>query len=694
VVTGINFVDLLSAKTGERLPGFPLSFGWTTITADPALYDVDEDGYEEIVVSTMSGEIVFVNRWGEVVPGRTMKIPKAKLPRNWFDGTDSKTSTVYMSLADSSRYERVANSNKNEEADKDHPPTTAAQRKTYKGKSSKINPNKTPSAMNDKRAPSIVSSRTQVAEKSAWAGFDGWLTDEGLESLKLFLASRPLTESEEMDALFSPQYAHWMQAHPDHHQFPDSEHIFVDAHIYDAPIFVDLDGDGTMEMVLSVNYYFDDSITSKAGKVAKYPTDMDFTKYVACGVVAFSMAKEQILWITPLELTTDISNYMARIYASPTIVDLNDDGKLDIIVGTGVGAVYVLDTQGSWTTKLSAIATDSIGSPIVAISIKGEVKLIIADDGGNIVCFDKDGHEVWENRVSSYINHAPVLGDVDGDGIVDLVVVTVVGHVYALSGETGKVLPNFPFRLNGVATSAPILLPIAQFGGKIPWSSSFNGLTIVVHGADGHVYLIHAKSGCTTKIDIGESSHGMILSDDLTSNGFIDLLITTSEGHAYCISTGAPMITSTASSWKSKRGGRNSFTSGTWQGVRVNEITRLRHHVSGNTFHFSFEIVDERPVRGINAHYKVKLWNGSNLWFSKSYTYKGIYSESIPTPSDIGTSTLRLEVVNEHGQAFFDSWNVGFNLRWYRTLKWLLALPVVFMALAILFAKDVTQFLP
>jgi len=704
VLTGVNFVDVFSAFDGRRFPGFPFTFGWTSIIADPVLYDIDEDGFDEILVSSMSGEMIFLNRWGEIVPGRTFKIPKLRVPLRWYSGLESTGTTTYMSLADAQESDDFSGLKKEQFVGRKVAPSKMyedivhaatkdeAERKSYKGTTSKVNPNK---KMDDKRAPSIDATRSSSTGKHVWKGFEGWLTDEGLDSLQLFLASRPLSETEELDALFSPQYAHWIQAHPEHHQFPYSNEVFVDAHIYEAPVFADLDGDGSMELIVAVNYYFDDSITSKPGRVAKYPTNTDFSKYIACGVVAFSMKKEQIIWISPLELTTDASAYMARIYASPTIVDLDNDGKLDIIVGTSVGSVYVLRGDGTWNPRLGAVNTDSIGSGIVAADITGDGKmnLLLADDGGTLICFEPNGAEVWETRLSSPVNHAPILGDIDGDGALDVVVVASIGHVWAFSGKTGKTLQNFPIKLGSMVTSAPVLLPIPPFGSKRPWTSFLDGLAIIVHGADGTIYNIHAKTGCVQKIDLGESSMGMILADDLTANGFIDLLVTTQEGHVYCLSTGAPLAY-TSSAWRSRLAGRNAFATGVWQGVRLIEDTKRRHHVSGNQFTFSFEIIDERPARGPNARYQVSLWHGARKWHSHALFHKGTHSLTIPAPPDIISATLKLEVTNEHGQAFFDTWNVGFNQSWYRTLKWLLALPVVFMSLSLLFMKDMIHFLP
>ena len=48
-----------------------------------------------------------------------------------------------------------------------------------------------------------------------------------------------------------------------------------------------------------------------------------------------------------LDLTTSKTNYAGYLYAPPTVVDLQGDGKLEIIVGTGVGYIYVISATGN-----------------------------------------------------------------------------------------------------------------------------------------------------------------------------------------------------------------------------------------------------------------------------------------------------------------------------------------------------------
>lgn len=66
------------------------------------------------------------------------------------------------------------------------------------------------------------------------------------------------------------------------------------------------------------------------------PADIDISQYVAGGIVVYNMRSRNLRWQTHLDLSTDHTEFRASIYSAPTLVDINRDGKMEIIVGTSM----------------------------------------------------------------------------------------------------------------------------------------------------------------------------------------------------------------------------------------------------------------------------------------------------------------------------------------------------------------------
>ena len=75
-----RYVEALDAATGTSTPGWPFVFGSSSFHASPIMYDVDNDGRQDVVVTTNDAEIVFLRENGEPMHGWTLKVaPTAKL---------------------------------------------------------------------------------------------------------------------------------------------------------------------------------------------------------------------------------------------------------------------------------------------------------------------------------------------------------------------------------------------------------------------------------------------------------------------------------------------------------------------------------------------------------------------------------------------------------------------------------------
>jgi hypothetical protein len=81
---------------------------------------------------------------------------------------------------------------------------------------------------------------------------------------------------------------------------------------------------------------------------AKELNGLDIGKYVGGSIVVFNLETKQVKWVADLDLSTDSVSYRAYIYSSPTVVDLDNDGKMEILIGTSFGLLYVLHHDGNY----------------------------------------------------------------------------------------------------------------------------------------------------------------------------------------------------------------------------------------------------------------------------------------------------------------------------------------------------------
>lgn len=499
--------------------------------------------------------------------------------------------------------------------------------------------------------------------------------------------------------------------------------------------------------------------------------------------------------------------FQAMIYAPPTVADLDGDGRFDqhllcfmtsfeivssltslsrsafdrkeVIVGTALGLLYVMDGESGFVRRFFPMQFNSIQAAVSVADVAGDrdLEMIVLDMGGTVAVVSLKGDVLWDAHLSGTLPFPATVGDVDGDGQVDVVVVAATegkgSHIYALRGDTGAVLPGYPIALPGnSAVSSPVLLvdllnsehPLsaARHGSGVRTNTtqgakvrrplnlgsaddpfftdmllsgkdeanflpSFEpdrrkGLHLVVSCFEGSVFIIDAttpeqpgpldegkavRKFHAQRIDVGEHVYCVPLLDDVTGDGFLDLLVGTLNGQLLLYESSIPF--SARNAWTSFPNHRlNSVTHGSQMGVAIpyeeKERMELLDIKGSRNLSVTFEIWDLRYEQAMVAaasgnaaedssrrhlddvEYTVSITRGTNrlqpLW-SRTFSKPGKYVAFVPvSPPEI--ALLVLSMSSDHGEYFEDTVHVALSTKFYIWLKYLLITPLVILCFTIL----------
>ncbi|MBU2599555.1 VCBS repeat-containing protein [bacterium] len=117
--------------------------------------------------------------------------------------------------------------------------------------------------------------------------------------------------------------------------------------------------------------------------------------------------------------------YQGDSLSSPTVVDLNDDGIIDlIIIGTLQGNIYAWDTKGNLYQGYPLTIADEIRGKVYCIDINNDLKkeLVVATLSGYIITLNISGEKLWIGQGGGEIIKGITIDDVDEDGIMEILV--------------------------------------------------------------------------------------------------------------------------------------------------------------------------------------------------------------------------------------------------------------------------------
>ncbi len=193
--------------------------------------------------------------------------------------------------------------------------------------------------------------------------------------------------------------------------------MFLDASGQSSPVLTDVDGDGVAEIVLGTASGVVHVLDARTGvDLPGWPVTMPY-RAVTDPFDADSHA------YAPAYISGEVERSRESIVATVAVGDLEDDGEQDLVVSSMEGKLYVYDAAG----ELRA------GFPV----------------SRDPVSEDQTGEYTWYDP--GFMS-SPVLGDLDGDGDLEIVQAGMDQKLYAWRTD-GSRQPGFPVKLEHEASA-------------------------------------------------------------------------------------------------------------------------------------------------------------------------------------------------------------------------------------------------
>jgi outer membrane protein assembly factor BamB len=171
--------------------------------------------------------------------------------------------------------------------------------------------------------------------------------------------------------------------------------------VYAPAAMGDIDSDGKEEIVIGGYYY-------RSGDANLY---------------ALNGEDGSILW--SFSTRDEGALYEKGFEAAPTLYDINDDGALDVLIGSRNYKFYALDgIDGSllWESQFNHFirATNPVGD----IDKDGNDEIFVIDNHAIARLFEMDGSLDWEKDMGHGTSSVPIFADVNGDSYDEIILFT------------------------------------------------------------------------------------------------------------------------------------------------------------------------------------------------------------------------------------------------------------------------------
>ncbi|VAX22672.1 hypothetical protein MNBD_IGNAVI01-2449, partial [hydrothermal vent metagenome] len=291
----------------------------------------------------------------------------------------------------------------------------------------------------------------------------------------------------------------------------------------------------------------------------------------------------RIIWETDLE---------DKISIAPTLMDVTGDPGLEVLVLTLSGKIFCLDgLTGAILWEDSTLGTIKWASMTVIaadINSDGNNEIITADEKGKLVCLNGNGKKLWEYNEPEGIGSAPAIGDLDGDGKVEIVIASEESPIICLNNEGEE---QWRFKPEGDVLASGRKREVAA---PVIWDIDGDGSKEILTGMGFELAAVNSKGKLVWSFPMKNRIDSGISIADADGDGEVEIYAVDLSGNLVCVKADGKSKWSTILPGKARR----APTIADVNGDGVTEILVAGYSSKMMIFNPTGEIEEEIAVKG------------------------------------------------------------------------------------------------